>query len=288
MQIKQMPLSDDEEWVPGGGNASSKQPKPKRKALATPAPPPSKRQQTVTPHDDPLTHAILSSMMMSGGFPFRMMSSNRGAVRGAKLQASRKATQDAAASWAANRSSQPYVLSDLVHTDESRASLAREWYQKLKLTDMKSESALHGLSVSGSKSKQFDALFDKALDLKYSPKPAVGSVPNTNATAVRRSLAADLRSGFVYDKKLKKGNKMLKAFSFGVGPGVFETLFPQVKQLKGKKAFGPIAISETDLGMNELVKTLRYGSMLALVPGTLKAKLDGSTIVVTAKICMHR
>jgi hypothetical protein len=270
-------------------------------------------QQAGTLHD-----MLLSSIMHSrgeGGFPFLniiRMNSNRGAVRGAKLAASRQRTTGAAADWAATRGEKPYTLEDLATDDEVRSRAASDWYRALSLSDTKSESALHGLPVSGSRAKQFDALFDKALTTKYSRKlnTAIAAIDRTQSTSkvgepgsrgsvqtnasaemIRRKLAADLKAGFVYDKKLKKGNKMIKASScVGVGPGVFHALFPQAAKFKGQKANGPIAISESDLGVS-LVKTLRYGATLAVVPGSLKAKQTGHQalqITVTGKICMLR
>lgn len=208
--------------------------------------------------------------------------------RGEAAAATRDATKFAADSWAA--ADHPFCLADLVCDDAEKRHAAFAWYGKLSLSDTKSECKRHGLPVSGSKKKLFEALRSKAMtDLVGDKRGAPGSLGSAKtsgapeAAKVRRALVADLRKCLVFDKKLKKDGacKMLKATYAGCTPACFAALFPHAN---GK---AQCALDVAHLEVDRLAKDLRYGSRVRCVEGSLKAKIDGAgTIAVSGKYAL--
>ena len=216
-------------------------------------------------------------------FGFGAFSLGSRAQRGYKAAATREDTKYAAAHWAADES-RPFCLGDMVHSDKEKSKEAYAYFAKLSLADTKSECAMHGIPVSGAKKKLLEALFTKALTSQYGDKRGnTGAASATalgagSAATVRRALVADLRKGLVWDKKLKKGaNKMLKAAYANCDPALFQELFPHAN---GK---AKCDVTCEHLQVDKIARGLRYGSSVALVPGSMKAKFENGTISISAK-----
>ena len=214
--------------------------------------------------------------------------------RGAAAAATRDATKSAAASWAASASEHPFCLADLVSGDSSRRSAAYDWYNALSLADTKSECVMHGVGVSGSKKKLFEALFNKAMKGlvgdKRGSSGALGGPAQTSGAAeagkVRRALVADLRKCLVFDKKLKRPGacKVMKVAFANCSEECFAALFPHAAAGKGGKQQRRCALEVAHLKVGRLSKGLRYGSRVACVEGSLSAKIDeAGTITVSGK-----
>lgn len=220
--------------------------------------------------------------------------------RGAAAAATRDATKFAAASWVASASERPFCLADLVSDDSSKRSAAYDWYNALSLANTKSECMMHGVPVSGSKKKLFEALFDKAMKGlvgdKRGSSGALGGPAKTSGASevgkVRRALVADLRKCLVFDKKLKRQGacKVMKAAYANCSIECFAALFPHAAAAAGRggaKQQRKCALEVAHLEVDRLAKDLRYGSRVACVEGSLSAKIDeAGTITVSGKYAL--
>ena len=235
----------------------------------------------------------------------------KGGFRSQRIFAARDAMAAAGEAWAAAAPTRPFALCDLGSIDAARAAAALEFYQKLKHEDLRVECHNHGRPIGtkkGPKYKLLNQLRAYAAQLASSSAAssaslaAAGASPASSSasactspseqaqqsihpTTVRARLAAQMRAGFKYDKKMKKGaNAMLKAsFAGGALEPLFGCVFPAAKKAKRVK------ITETDLGIGApLRKALRYGADLVLVDGSMTARVDASGIHVSAKMRMER
>eukprot|EP00316_Scyphosphaera_apsteinii_P009214 CAMPEP_0119303550 /NCGR_PEP_ID=MMETSP1333-20130426/4971_1 /TAXON_ID=418940 /ORGANISM="Scyphosphaera apsteinii, Strain RCC1455" /LENGTH=238 /DNA_ID=CAMNT_0007306259 /DNA_START=35 /DNA_END=751 /DNA_ORIENTATION=+ len=237
-----------------------------------------------------MINSPLTFMLSQECIPIYDMKTIRKQRRSAKISASRSATKDATATWAASTTSRPYTLADLM--DEAKFSEAYDFFSKLSLADTKSECSMHGLPITGSKTKLFQALLKHAKSQKLGnpsrgvyvqgDAPAHGLLKASDAGKVRRALVADLRKGLVFDKKLKRGaKKMLKASYGSCSADLFKELFPHAN---GKKK---VAVELAHLQIDSLGRPMRYNGSLELIPGSLSAQIDDvGTISVSGKYRM--
>eukprot|EP00961_Rhodomonas_salina_P275135 3717131-Rhodomonas_salina.5 len=93
-------------------------------------------------------------MVLFGGF-----SGGYRAQRAAQGQVTKQANLERAAEWAAGATNRPFKMVDL--HDASKFIGALRYFESLHLVDVKSECAMNGLPVTGSKDKLIKALRPK-------------------------------------------------------------------------------------------------------------------------------
>ena len=229
--------------------------------------------------------------------PVFNMGGIRKAQRVQKAKATKEATKQAAAAWAATAGARPFAVADLA--DPDKFDDAFDFFSSLSTSDLKSECKMHGLPITGAKYKLVDSLCKAAGKAKFgNPSrgvPGEGATPTARLTAsdagkVRRALVADLRKGLVFDKKFKKNKwspgsvkKRLSARYSNCTAEVFQALFPHSA---GKKK---CALQLEHLQIDRLGKSLRYGSCVEHVPGSLSAQFDeaAGTISISGKYTME-
>jgi hypothetical protein len=230
---------------------------------------------------------LMSAMGMGGFGGFGNFGRSRGVVRSRQLSDAKDKMEIAGAEWA--KKDRPFQLSDLTSEDHGQRMAASEYYNKLKLDDLRAECKMLNLSYGGAKYKVLERLMEASLQRKMQAsrmtsshvESSASTVSSLSTDQVRRNIVRDLKKNFKYDKKLKRGGKMiLKATCHGVSSATFTAMFPRGKV--GKR----LNITESDLGMGTLHKTLRYGGWLTIVDNSLGVKFDGDALTVTGKMHM--
>eukprot|EP00936_MAST-01D_sp_MAST-1D-sp1_P002950 g2950.t1 len=235
----------------------------------------------------------------------------KGGWRSNRIMRAKGARAAAAEEWAAGAASRPYSMSDLAHADGERATSARKWWESQSFEDLRSECFNHKLGYGKqlAKYKLVNSLVAKAQEIRQrgTPAPAAPAASASasaaaaasacaySAPSVRASLASDLRAGFKYNKKMKKGGNMMLRASFLCRAGedlsdLFAQVFPAAAAApNGKgKAKTRVAIDESALGLAPLRKMLRYGAELLVLPGSMNARVDALGIHVGCKMRMDR
>ena len=187
-----------------------------------------------------------------GGFGFGGFGGR--AARAGKAAVTRELNNAAAAEWTAGAQDRPFKLADL--SDPQKRQEAFVYFSNLSLANLKSESAMHNLPVTGSKDKLLEALRKKSVQLVLgNPKrgqfvdgiaPPGGKLAAKDVGKVRKALVADLRKCLVFDKKMKKGaNKLMRAKYNNCSVELFAVLFPHANGKK-KCAVEQLQVSPID------------------------------------------